>query len=66
MNTAKRLQSVKEYYFSSKLREVKQLITSGKPIINMGIGSPDLRPNREVVEALVSSLEDQTAHQVDC
>lgn len=63
MNTAKRLQSVKEYYFSSKLREVKQLITSGKPIINMGIGSPDLRPNQEVVEALVSSLEDQTAHQ---
>lgn len=63
MNTAQRLQSVKEYYFSSKLREVKQLITSGKPIINMGIGSPDLRPNQEVVQALVSSLEDQTAHQ---
>ncbi len=63
MNTAKRLQSVKEYYFSSKLREVKQLINTGKPIINMGIGSPDLRPNQEVVEALISSLEDQTAHQ---
>ena len=63
MNTAQRLQSVKEYYFSSKLREVKQLITAGKPIINMGIGSPDLRPNQEVAQALVSSLEDQTAHQ---
>lgn len=63
MNTAHRLQSVKEYYFSSKLREVKQLINAGKPIINMGIGSPDLRPNQEVVQALVSSLEDQTAHQ---
>lgn len=63
MNTAQRLQSVKEYYFSSKLREVKQLITAGKPIINMGIGSPDLRPSQEVVQVLVSSLEDQTAHQ---
>jgi len=63
MNTAQRLQSVKEYYFSSKLREVKQLINAGKPIINMGIGSPDLRPSQEVVQALVSSLEDQTAHQ---
>ena len=63
MNTAQRLQSVKEYYFSSKLREVKQLITAGKPIINMGIGSPDLPPNQEVVQALVSSLEDKTAHQ---
>ena len=32
--TAKRLNSVKEYYFSKKLREVASLIRSGKPIIN--------------------------------
>tara|TARA_B100001093_G_scaffold519517_1_gene608917 strand:+ start:12207 stop:13355 length:1149 start_codon:yes stop_codon:yes gene_type:complete len=63
MNIARRLHSVKEYYFSSKLREVKQLVALGKPIINMGIGSPDLRPSQEVVKALVSGLEHQTAHQ---
>ena len=39
-----RLKTVQEYYFSKKLREVANLIKSGKPIINMGIGSPDLFP----------------------
>ncbi|MAJ32714.1 MAG: aminotransferase [Flavobacteriaceae bacterium] len=63
MNIARRLHSVKEYYFSSKLREVKELVALGKPIINMGIGSPDLRPSQEVVKALVSGLEHQKAHQ---
>ena len=41
---AKRLDSVQEYYFSKKLREVRELLAAGKPIINMGIGSPDLQP----------------------
>ena len=49
---AKRLQDVKEYYFSIKLREVRDLIGQGKPIINLGIGSPDLLPPDEVVEAM--------------
>jgi hypothetical protein len=35
MKTARRLDIIEEYYFSSKLREVRQL--EGKPIINMGI-----------------------------
>ena len=42
VNTALRLESVKEYYFSKKLREVAGLIQAGKPVLNMGIGSPDL------------------------
>ncbi len=49
---ANRLKDVKEYYFSIKLREVRSLIDQGKPIINLGIGSPDLDPPQEVVEAL--------------
>ena len=39
--TAQRLDTVKEYYFSKKLREVAKMIADGKPVINMGIGSPD-------------------------
>jgi hypothetical protein len=35
IQTANRLHSVEEYYFSRKLREVRQLISEGKPIINM-------------------------------
>ena len=33
-------------------REVRSLISQGKPIINLGIGSPDLRPPPEVINAL--------------
>ncbi len=49
---AKRLHDVKEYYFSIKLREVRSLIDQGKPIINLGIGSPDLAPPATVMDAL--------------
>ncbi len=49
---ANRLKNIKEYYFSTKLKEVRSLIGKGKPIINLGIGSPDLQPPREVIEAI--------------
>jgi LL-diaminopimelate aminotransferase len=52
MNTAERLHTVKEYYFSTKLREIDQLRKSGKDIINLGIGSPDLPPHETVIQAL--------------
>jgi aspartate/methionine/tyrosine aminotransferase len=52
---AKRLNDVKEYYFSVKLREVRSLIAKGKPIINLGIGSPDLAPPKQVRDALIKA-----------
>ncbi|UII77945.1 aminotransferase class I/II-fold pyridoxal phosphate-dependent enzyme [Flagellimonas sp. HMM57] len=63
MVTADRLHSVQEYYFSKKLREVRGLMNQGKPIINMGIGSPDLPPSKEAVTTLQEVLEDSKAHQ---
>ncbi len=60
--TADRLASVKEYYFSKKLREVAQLQQQGKPILNMGIGSPDLPPHPAVVEALDKGMAHPRAH----
>ena len=56
VSTAIRLESVKEYYFSKKLREVAGLIQAGKPVLNMGIGSPDLPPHPSVVEALQGAM----------
>ena len=52
ISKANRLNSVQEYYFSVKLREVRSLAQQGKPIINLGIGSPDLSPPSEVIEVL--------------
>lgn len=61
--TAYRLNSVQEYYFSKKLREVRQLVAEGKPIINMGIGSPDLAPDVSVIQAMVQGMNDAKAHE---
>lgn len=63
MITAKRLDNVQEYYFSKKLREVAHLRAKGKNIINLGIGSPDLAPPPQVVEALNNALSSNGAHQ---
>ena len=60
---AERLKYIEEYYFSKKLREVKDLINNGAPIINMGIGSPDLDPPVSVVNSIKESLKHKNAHQ---
>ncbi|HSF54179.1 MAG TPA: aminotransferase class I/II-fold pyridoxal phosphate-dependent enzyme, partial [Algoriphagus sp.] len=39
-----------------------QLIADGKPVINLGIGSPDLAPERMVIDALKSTAENPKAH----
>ena len=63
IQTANRLNSVQEYYFSTKLKEVRQLISEGKPVINMGIGSPDLSPDKSVIEAIQKAMFDDKAHE---
>tara|TARA_R110002110_G_scaffold64120_3_gene177384 strand:+ start:264 stop:1409 length:1146 start_codon:yes stop_codon:yes gene_type:complete len=63
IEAAKRLQTVEEYYFSKKLREVNLLLASGKPIINLGIGSPDLQPPKKVLSAITASFENPIAHK---
>ena len=62
ITTANRLASVQEYYFSRKLREVAQMVQKGHPVINMGIGSPDLAPHPKVIKALSNAMEHPRAH----
>tara|TARA_R110002020_G_scaffold293535_6_gene509265 strand:- start:15676 stop:16821 length:1146 start_codon:yes stop_codon:yes gene_type:complete len=63
ITTANRLNQTTEYYFSRKLKEVRALAEAGKPIINMGIGSPDLAPPPQVIQSLTEALQDGPAHQ---
>jgi aspartate/methionine/tyrosine aminotransferase len=63
IKVAKRLENVEEYYFSKKLREVNLLKSQGKPIINLGIGSPDMDPPEAVLNALVETFEDDSVHK---
>lgn len=59
---AYRLTTVKEYYFSQKLREIAELRANGKEIINLGIGSPDLAPESKVVDVLCQSAQNVNHH----
>jgi len=59
---AKRLQDVKEYYFSTKLQEIRTLNAQGKDIINLGIGSPDLAPALEVIKTLSNAALSEHNH----
>lgn len=49
---APRLDTIKEYYFSKKNKEIADLKAQGRDIVALGIGSPDLPPPARVVEAL--------------
>jgi aspartate/methionine/tyrosine aminotransferase len=52
MELANRLNGIGEYYFSKKLSEIAEMNKQGEPVINLGIGSPDLPPHPSVVETL--------------
>ena len=64
---AHRTQSVREYYFSSKLKEIASMdaaaAAEGKEkIINLGIGSPDGMPPAAAIETLVESARQPDTH----
>lgn len=60
---ANRLNDIKEYYFATKLREVRAMISEGKPVINMGIGSPDGAPPQSAFKELQRTMFEPNAHQ---
>lgn len=59
---ADRISEVKEYYFSVKLAEIREMNKSGMPVINMGIGSPDGSPDQRVVETLYHASKETGNH----
>lgn len=59
---ARRVESVQEYYFSKKLREVARLNAEGRDIVSLGIGGPDRAPAAEVIETLCNAASDPANH----
>ena len=58
---SKRLDGIGEYYFSRRLREIAEIeAATGRRIIKLAMGSPDLPPAPCVVETLC-----ETAHRPD-
>ena len=59
---AQRVNNVKEYYFSKKLREIAQLNAKGEDIISLGIGGPDRPPHSDVVGTLCAEASKPDVH----
>ncbi|GHT69360.1 hypothetical protein AGMMS50239_36010 [Bacteroidia bacterium] len=59
---ARRLNSVSEYYFSRKLKEIAEMNAKGLDIISLGIGSPDLPPSEEAIRTLCDSACQTDSH----
>ena len=62
MKLANRLDSINEYYFSQKLREIDAMNNAGKQVINLGIGSPDLPPHPDVIKTLHEESSKPNTH----
>ena len=62
IEAAHKLSFVNEYYFSRKLKEIRTLQEQGKPILNLGIGNPDMAPSNETIQALISSAQRSNTH----
>ena len=63
VKAAKRLESLKEYYFSTKLKEIELLNSMGEQVINLGIGNPDLSPSEETVNELINYSRKSDTHR---
>lgn len=59
---AHRVNAVEEYYFSRKLEQIRQMNLEGTPVINLGIGSPDLPPSLLAIDKLVEIARKSTSH----
>ena len=63
MIASQRVADIPDYYFARKLSEVNALQREGRPIINLGIGSPDLSPSIDVVSQLADSLHNEGSYR---
>ena len=59
---AGRVENIKEYYFSKKLRELARLNAEGADIISLGIGGPDRAPADDVIVSLQEAAAVETNH----
>lgn len=59
---ANRVNTIQEYYFARKLREVARLNAEGRDIVSLGIGGPDRMPAVEVVDTLCEAARRPDSH----
>ena len=59
-----RLDGIGEYYFSRRLREIAELeAATGRSIVKLAMGSPDLPPHPSVIERLAREAQRPDVHK---
>ena len=59
-----RLDGIGEYYFSRRLREIAELeAATGRRIVKLAMGSPDLPPHPSVIERLATEAKRPDVHK---
>lgn len=59
---AARIEGLEEYYFSTKLKQIREMNQTGEQVINLGIGSPDQAPAKFVTDELAIQSRDEKSH----
>lgn len=59
---SKRVENIKEYYFSTKLKEIAAMKAEGHDVISLGIGGPDRPPHVNVIETMCEALHHPDYH----
>ena len=59
---AHRVSQVKEYYFSTKLKEIARLNQAGADIISLAVGGPDMPPSPDTIATLCIEASRPDAH----
>ena len=62
IQSANRLHTISEYYFSMKLKEIADMNKQGADVINLGIGSPGLPPPEESIDELCNTAKNPDNH----
>ena len=62
IKSSDRIKNIKPYYFAGKMAEIAEMNKRGLNVLNIGVGSPDLMPGNNVVQTMVSSVQNPTNH----
>lgn len=59
---SKRLQALPPYPFAGLERKINRLVATGKDVIRLDIGSPDLPPANSIIDAMIKSVRNKAHH----
>ena len=59
---SQRVENIKEYYFSTKLKEVAAMKAAGEDVVSLGIGGPDQPPHQTVIDTMTEAINNPANH----